>query len=305
MFQNRMRRTFMIETSIYDQASGLRRLTNPTRTKVITVTGGKGGVGKTNITIGIATAMAKQGKKVMVLDADLGLANIDVLLGLRVGKNLSHVMQGTCDLEDIIVEGPHGLKIIPASSGMRDMTELSATQHAGLIRAFGSLNEPVDVLLVDTAAGISDMVLSFSRAAQDVVVVVCDEPTSITDAYALIKLLSREHGVTRFKVVANMVRSYREGRDLFTKLTRVTERFLNANLELVACVPLDERVRQSVKKQKVIIDAFPKSPAALALNALANKALTWPVPRNPGGHLEFFVERLLIRDETAGDFFGE
>lgn len=305
MDQNRMRRTFMIEKSMQDQASGLRRLRNQTRTKVITVTGGKGGVGKTNITLGIAISMAKQGKKVMVLDADLGLANIDVLLGLRVGKNLSHVMQGVCDLQDIIIEGPYGLKIIPASSGMRDMTELSTTQHAGLIRAFGTLDEQVDVLLVDTAAGISDMVLSFSRAAQDVVVVVCDEPTSITDAYALIKLLNREHGVMRFKVVANMVRSYREGRDLFTKLTRVTERFLSANLELVACVPLDERVRQAVKKQKVVVDAFPQSPAALAINALANKALTWPVPRNPGGHLEFFVERLLIRDETSGDYLGE
>lgn len=295
----------MIETSMQDQASGLRRLRNATRTKVITVTGGKGGVGKTNITLGIAISMAKQGKKVMLLDADLGLANIDVLLGLRVDKNLSHVIQGVCDLEDIIVEGPHGLKIIPASSGMRDMTELTTTQHAGLIRAFGSLNDPVDVLLVDTAAGISDMVLSFSRAAQYVLVVVCDEPTSITDAYALIKLLNREHGVNRFKVVANMVRSYREGRDLFTKLTRVTERFLSANLELVACVPLDERVRQSVKKQKVVIDAYPQSPAALALNALANKALSWPVPSNPGGHLEFFVERLLLRDETTRDVLGE
>ncbi|OOE99118.1 MinD/ParA family protein [Salinivibrio sp. IB643] len=295
----------MIETSMQDQASGLRRLTNPSRTKVITVTGGKGGVGKTNVTLGMAASMARQGKEVMVLDADLGLANVDVLLGLRAGKNLSHVLQGVCDLKDIILEGPHGMKIVPASSGLQGMTELTPAQHAGLIRAFGTLEEEVDVLLVDTAAGISDMVLSFSRAAQDVVIVVCDEPTSITDAYALIKLLSREHGVTRFKVVANMVRSYREGRDLFTKLTRVTERFLNANLELVACVPVDERVRQSVRKQKVVIDAFPRSPASLAMNALANKALTWPVPRNPGGHLEFFVERLLIKNDDAGELVRE
>ncbi|WP_025673588.1 MinD/ParA family protein [Salinivibrio socompensis] len=295
----------MIETTMQDQASGLRRLTNPSRTKVITVTGGKGGVGKTNVTLGMAASMARQGKKVMVLDADLGLANVDVLLGLRAGKNLSHVLQGACDLKDIILEGPHGMKIVPASSGLQGMTELTPTQHAGLIRAFGTLEEEVDVLLVDTAAGISDMVLSFSRAAQDVVIVVCDEPTSITDAYALIKVLSREHGVTRFKVVANMVRSYREGRDLFTKLTRVTERFLNANLELVACVPVDERVRQAVRKQKVVIDAFPRSPASLAMNALANKALTWPVPRNPGGHLEFFVERLLIKNDDAGELVRE
>ncbi|WP_087021484.1 MinD/ParA family protein [Thaumasiovibrio subtropicus] len=296
----------MINSTMHDQASGLRRMTQITSTKVITVTGGKGGVGKTNVTLGTAIAMAKQGKRVMVLDADLGLANVDVMLGLRASRNLSHVLSGECELQDIIVEGPHGVQIVPAASGTQSMVELTPAQHAGLIRAFGSLEQDVDVLLVDTAAGISDMVLSFARAAQDVVVVVCDEPTSITDAYALIKILSREYDVPRFKIVANMVRSYREGRELFAKLTRVTERFLNANLELVACIPLDDKVRQSVKRQKIVVDAFPRSPAALALSSLANKALSWPVPSNPGGHLEFFVERLLVKpSEEAGEHVGE
>ncbi|MGL4826147.1 MAG: MinD/ParA family ATP-binding protein [Vibrionaceae bacterium] len=295
----------MIDTSMYDQASGLRRLTVPSRTKVITVTGGKGGVGKTNITLGMATSMAKQGKKVMVLDADLGLANVDVLLGLRVGKNLSHVMQGLCDLQDIIIEGPNKMQIIPAASGLRRMAELSAAEHLGLIRAFGSLEHEIDVLLIDTAAGISDMVLSFSRAAQDVLIVVCDEPTSITDAYALIKILSREHGVTRFKVVANMVASYHDGRELFNKLARVTERFLDVGLEYAACIPMDENLRQSVKRQKLVVDCYPKSPASLALNALATKALSWPVPRTASGHMEFFVERLLLSPECTGDNFSE
>ncbi|PSU51676.1 cobyrinic acid a,c-diamide synthase [Photobacterium frigidiphilum] len=289
----------MIENMMQDQASGLRRMTKLSSTKVITVTGGKGGVGKTNVTLSMAISMARQGKKVMVLDADLGLANVDVMLGLRSGRNLSHVLAGQCDLQDVILEGPYGVKIIPGSSGTQKMAELSPAQHAGLIRAFGNLQDDIDVLLVDTAAGISDMVLSFARAAQDVLVVVCDEPTSITDAYALIKVLSREYDVQRFKIVANMVRSYREGRDLFTKLTRVTERFLDANLELVACVPLDDRVRQAVKRQKIVVDAFPRSPAALALTSLSNKALTWPVPHNPGGHLEFFVERLLVKPTSS------
>ncbi|GAL08746.1 flagellar synthesis regulator FleN [Photobacterium aphoticum] len=280
---------------MYDQASGLRRMTQLTSTKVITVTGGKGGVGKTNVTLNMAIAMARQGKRVMVLDADLGLANVDVMLGLRATRNLAHVLAGVCDLKDIIVEGPYGVKIVPASSGTQNMAELTAAQHMGLIRAFSTLEDDIDVLLVDTAAGISDMVLSFSRAAQDVLVVVCDEPTSITDAYALIKILSREYDVQRFKIVANMVRSYREGRDLFAKLTRVTERFLQANLELVACIPLDDSVRQSVKRQRVVVEAFPRSPAALAMTALASKAVTWPVPSSPGGHLEFFVEKLLIK----------
>jgi flagellar biosynthesis protein FlhG len=295
----------MTDNMIHDQASGLRRLTRPTLTKVISVTGGKGGVGKTNVTLGVAISMARQGKKVTVLDADLGLANVDVMLGIRPTRNLSHVLSGECELKDAMVEGPYGIKIIPATSGTQSMTELSHAQHAGLIRAFGTLEEEIDVLLIDTAAGISDMVVSFSRAAQDVMVVVCDEPTSITDAYALIKLLSREHQVQRFKIVANMVRSYREGRELFAKLTLVTERFLNVTLELVACIPLDDKVRQAVKKQKIVVDAFPRSPAAMAISSLANKALTWPIPSTPSGHLEFFVERLLKRKEPVGEPFGE
>ncbi|QIA62849.1 P-loop NTPase [Vibrio astriarenae] len=295
----------MVENMLQDQASGLRRLTQPSLTKVISVTGGKGGVGKSNVSLGMAICMARQGKKVMVLDADLGLANVDVMLGIRPKKNLGHVLAGECELKDAIVEGPHGIKIIPATSGTQKMAELTHAQHIGLIRAFGSLEDEMDVLIIDTAAGISDMVVSFSRAAQDVVVVVCDEPTSITDAYALIKLLSKEHQVQRFKVVANMVRSYREGRELFAKLTLVTERFLNVSLELVACVPLDDKVRQAVKKQKIVVDAFPRSPAALALSSLANKALTWPLPKSPTGHLEFFVERLLNRSDISGEPFLE
>ncbi|AXY00592.1 MinD/ParA family protein [Vibrio alfacsensis] len=295
----------MTENMIHDQASGLRRLTQPSLTKVIAVTGGKGGVGKSNVTLGLAICMARQGKKVMVLDADLGLANVDVMLGIRSKRNLGHVLAGECELKDAIVEGPYGIKIVPATSGTQAMTELSPAQHAGLIRAFGSIEDEMDVLLIDTAAGISDMVISFSRAAQEVVVVVCDEPTSITDAYALIKLLSKDHQVQRFKVVANMVRSYREGRELFAKLTLVTERFLNVSLELVACIPLDDKVRQAVKRQKIVVDAFPRSPAALAISSLASKALTWPLPKTPSGHLEFFVERLLNRTEFTEDPLGE
>lgn len=284
-----------------NQASGLRNMQRNHRIKVVAVTGGKGGVGKSNVTLNVGMSLAAQGKRVLILDADLGLANIDVMLGLRVHKNLSHVLSGQCSLDEIIVEGPNGLMIIPATSGTQSMVELSASEHAGLIRAFSELKTPIDILLVDTAAGISDMVMSFARAAQDVMVVVCDEPTSITDAYALIKLLSREYGVFRFRIVANMVRSLREGQDLFTKLTRVTDRFLDASLELVACVPYDNNVRQAVKKQKVVVDAFPKSPASLAFRALANKVVTWPIPNQPGGHLEFFIENLLQPKKVAGD----
>jgi flagellar biosynthesis protein FlhG len=285
---------------IEDQASSLRRMNQSRLIKVIAVTGGKGGVGKTNVTLNTAISLAQQGKRVMVLDADLGLANVDVLLGLRVEKNLSHVLSGECTLDEVLVEGPYGIKIAPASSGSQSMTELTPTEHAGLIRAFSELQSQIDVLIVDTAAGISDMVLSFSKASQDIIMVVCDEPTSLTDAYALIKILNKEHGIFRFKIVANMVRSMREGDELFSKLTKVTNRFLDVALELVAVIPFDENVRKSVRKQKAIVEAFPTSPAAMAIRRLAKKAIEWPIPNQPGGHLEFFLEQLVTK-KAVGD----
>ncbi|NRA83373.1 MAG: MinD/ParA family protein [Gammaproteobacteria bacterium] len=273
--------------------------------KVIAVTGGKGGVGKTNVSLNLAVSLAEQGKKVLILDADLGLANVDVMLGLRTEKNLSHVLSGECELDDIVITGPRGIGIIPATSGSQSMVELDPIQHAGLIRAFSEMRTDFDILIVDTAAGISDMVLSFARAAQDVIAVVCDEPASITDAYALIKLLSREHGVFRIKVVANMVRNLREGQELFAKLTRVTDRFLDVALELSAIIPFDENVRRSVRKQRLVTELFPQSPASLAYRTLANKALTWPIPNQPGGHLEFFIEQLVNNNQSPRDGLSE
>ena len=286
-----------------DQASGLRKMQNlpqqdlPQQNleqiKVIAVSGGKGGVGKTNVSLNTAIALAQQGKKVLVLDADLGLANVDVMLGLRVKQNLSHVLSGESELDDIIIEGPAGINIIPATSGSQSMVDLTPAEHSGLIRAFSDMKKHYDVLIVDTAAGISDMVLSFTRAAQDVMLVVCDEPTSITDCYALMKLLSRDHEVFKFKIVANMVRSTKEGHQLFAKLTKVTDRFLDVALDLVAIVPFDENIRNSVRKQKAIVEAFPDSPASVAFKALASKICQWPAPHQASGHLEFFIEKLL------------
>ncbi|XQW85855.1 MinD/ParA family ATP-binding protein [Thalassotalea piscium] len=284
-----------------DQASGLRKMQDSNhgkgnatnQIKVIAVSGGKGGVGKTNVSLNTSIALAQLGKRVLVLDADLGLANCDVMLGLRVQRNLSHVLSGECELDDIIIQGPAGIYIIPATSGTQSMVDLTPSEHAGLIRAFSDMKTQFDVLVVDTAAGISDMVLSFARAAQDVLLVVCDEPTSITDCYALMKLLSRDHGVFKFKVVANMVRTPKEGQQLFAKLSKVSERFLDVALELVAVIPFDENIRKSVRKQQAIVEAYPDSPASKALKQLAAKIIKWPIPSQASGHLEFFIEQLL------------
>jgi len=282
-----------------DQAAGLRRLQKPRPVRVLAVASGKGGVGKTNVSVNLAVALAHMGRKVLVFDADLGLANVDVMLGLHPTYNLSHVLSGERSLEEILVEGPAGVRIIPASSGVQRMAELDPAEHAGLIRAFSELSADVDVLLVDTAAGISDSVVSFSKASQEVIVVVCDEPASITDAYALIKLLNKEHNVRRFRVLANMAHSPQEGRELFAKIVKVTDRFLeDVVLDFMGSIPFDEYLRKAVQKQRPVVEAYPRSKSAQAFTALAKKADAWPMPSVAGGYLEFFVERL-VRSETA------
>jgi flagellar biosynthesis protein FlhG len=266
--------------------------------QVIAVTGGKGGVGKSNVSINLSVCLASMGRRVALLDADLGLANIDVLLGLRPTHNLENVLAGECSLNEIMLTGPAGIRIIPASSGTQRMTTLGALEHAGLIHAFSELSEQLDVLIIDTAAGISDSVISFVRAAQEVLVVVCDEPSSITDAYALIKILNKDYGVDRFRVVANMTRTTQEGRNLYNKLTQVADRFLDVTLQYVGSIPFDESVRKAVQRQKSVVELTPRSKAAIAYKQLAEKVDLWPLPSTPRGHLEFFVERL-VHNETG------
>ncbi len=267
--------------------------------QVIAVTGGKGGVGKTSVSINLAVALAQLGRRVALLDADLGLANIDVLLGLSAKHTLEDVLAGTHTLPEIMLTGPGGIRIIPASSGTQRMAQLGAMEHAGLIHAFSELSEQLDVLIIDTAAGISDSVVSFVRAAQEVLVVVCDEPSSITDAYALIKLLNRDYGLTRFRVLASMTRSVQEGQSLFNKLTQVSERFLDATLQYVGNVPFDDNLRKAIQRQRAVVEMAPRSKAALAFQSLAEKVDKWPLPSTPRGHLEFFVERL-VQPVAAG-----
>jgi flagellar biosynthesis protein FlhG len=234
-----------------DQAQGIRQMNASKPVRVMAVTSGKGGVGKSNITVNLAVAMAQCGENVIVMDADLGLANIDVLLGLSPKLNLSHVIQGECSLEEIIIDGPAGIKIIPASSGSASMSDLTPAENAGVIRSFSELTQPLDTLLIDTAAGLSDSVISYLRAAREVIVVVCDEPASITDAYAMIKVLNRDFGVQRFHVLANQTQSIQQGRDLYMKLSKVSEKYLDATLDFLGSVPYDEYLKKAVQKTKV------------------------------------------------------
>ncbi len=267
--------------------------------QVIAVTGGKGGVGKTNVSVNLSIALADLGRRVLLLDADFGLANVDVLLGLHPKHTLAEVMEGKCELRDVVLPGPGGIKIVPASSGTQSMVEMTPLQHAGLIQAFSELGDNIDVLLVDTAAGISESVVSFVRAAQEVVLVVCDEPTSITDAYALIKLLNRDYDMTRFQVLANMAHTPQEGRNIYAKLVNVTERFLDdVTLQYLGAIPYDESVRKAAQKQKAVFQAYPRAKSSLAYKTIAQKVDNWPLPSTPRGHLEFFVDRLVGQAES-------
>lgn len=265
---------------------------NPHPVQVIAVTGGKGGVGKSNVSINLSMALADLGQKVVLMDADLGLANIDVLLGLSAGQNIGDVLAGDCSLAEVLVEGPKGIRIVPASSGTQQLTQLGPLEHAGLISAFSEISHDLDVLIIDTAAGISEQVIAFLRAAHEILIVVCDEPTSITDAYALIKVLNTQNDLFRFRILANMVRSEQEGHQLHSKLTSVTERFLEVALQYVGCIPFDESLRKAVKQRKPLLEVFPRSKSALAFRQLAKNVKHWPLPTSPRGNLEFFIERL-------------
>lgn len=278
-----------------NQASGLRLLKPAPPVRVIAVTSGKGGVGKTSVSVNLAVAIAQAGKRVMLLDGDLGLANVDVMLGLQPSFNLAHVLEGKCTLEETIIEGPSGVMVVPASSGKQHMAELSPVQSAGLVQAFSELHRPLDTLIVDTAAGIAGSVITFSQAAQQVIVVVTNDPASLTDAYALIKVLNRDHGIRRVQVLANQAHSPAEAKDIYESLRRVAEKFLDVTLSYMGSVPYDEWLKRAVRRQKPVLEVYPNSPSARAFLDLAGKAERWSLPQGPRGNLEFFVERLVHR----------
>ena len=252
------------------------------RCRAIAVAGGKGGVGKTTVAVNLGMSLAMMGREVMLLDADMGLANVDVLLGLAPSRHLGHLLDGTATLEELLLDAPHGLKIIPGGSGARRLAQLGNGEHAAVIRAFDELPRPPDYLLVDTAAGLSDNVAMFAAAADDVVLVVCDEPASLTDAYALIKVLSRDFGVRRFRMVANLVRNAGEARALHQKLAKVSDRFLDVVLDFLGFVPQDERLRQAIRRQSAVVDLWPASRSSQAFKQLAGAVDNWEEPARGG-----------------------
>ncbi|MEQ8231936.1 MAG: MinD/ParA family protein [Gammaproteobacteria bacterium] len=267
--------------------------------RVIAVTSGKGGVGKTTVSINLAAGLARLGHEVVLLDADLGLANVDVLLGLAPSRTLAEVVAGECEIEDAIVTGPCGMSIVPGASGFQHLADLGPRERAGLIDAFGQIERRMDFMVVDTAAGIAANTLDFCAASHEVLVVVCDDPASITDAYATIKVLAQRARRKRFRVLVNMSQDDKQALRLFARLLEVCDRYLDVSIDFAGNIPFDTRVSAAVRRRQCLIEGFPTSPAGQAFKKLAQVTDNWPAPRGASGGVEFFVERM-TRTESRG-----
>ncbi len=276
-----------------DSTSRNSRKTRGRKTRVIAITSGKGGVGKTSIVGNLGYAFARSGKKVLILDADLGLGNLDVLLGLAPKFNLSHVIMGEKSIEDILIEGPGKMKILPASSGIQELTNLSKDQKIRILTQLDLMIDHVDILFIDTAAGISTNVMDFNATAQEVVVVVSPDPTSITDAYALMKVLSLKYSGKACNLLVNMARNAREGREVFRQLQLVTSRFLDITIEYLGCVLYDGNFTKGVKNQKIVSELFPDTLASKCFKDITRKISTMPPVNLPIGGSNLFWEHLI------------
>ena len=261
-----------------DQAEQLRNIVKQQNKKqrsarVITVTSGKGGVGKSNVSVNLAIQMSRLGKRAVILDADFGLANIEVMLGMRPQYNLADRMFRGKDVKDIICTGPEDIGFISGGSGLREMTNLNKDQILSLVRTMYELDHYADVVIIDTGAGISDTVIELVASSSEVLLVATPEPTSITDAYALLKTLHRhdgfEAGSTSIKMIGNRIQSYEEGKELYLKLNTVVNKFLGMEMEYLGAIPYDECLPRAVMQQQPVSLAYPDAPSARAMLELA------------------------------------
>lgn len=266
-----------------------------TPVRVIAITSGKGGVGKTNITANLACLLAKMKKRALILDADTGLANIDLVLGLTPRYNLFHVLKGERSISETIVQGPGGIMILPSSSGILEMADLSRGQKLTLLDELNSINKGLDFLLIDTAAGIAGNVMFFNAAAKEIIVVASSDPASLTDAYALIKVLYQHHAKKRFRLLVNMVKTSGEAKEVYKRLSQATDHFLNLTIEYLGYVLYDEKLQDAVKQQQAMVTLYPQSPASKCLLAVAEKICLEGPENDDDGSIEFFWEDIAKR----------
>ena len=261
--------------------------------KVVAVTSGKGGVGKTNIVGNIAVALQNAGKRVIIVDADVGLANIDIIFNVRSKYDISHVVSGEKKLSEIMVETIHGIKIIPGGSGFAHLTQFTEGEKLNLLSEFETLQDQADIIFVDTGAGISSNVLYFNSAADECVVIATKEPTSITDAYALMKILSKEIKVKYIKLIVNMVKSEDEAKLVYSSLSGALDKFLkNVVLEYIGYVPASSEIQRAVLKRKLVLDMEKDADASKALEKIAFRIIDSDIKSSLNGNIKFFMNRV-------------
>lgn len=267
-----------------DQADHLRTLSfvkaGARCTRIISVTSGKGGVGKTNIAVNLAVLFSRRGLKVLLVDADLGLANTHILLGCRVEHSLDDVMFGSHPMQDIFIRTGSGFDLLPGSSGVRKMLELDSFAQRALFDRLFEAMQGYDIVIYDTAPGLGEHVLNFNAAANDIVVVAHPEPTALADAYALVKVLATERREKRFKLLVNRSRSAQDGLEAFKRLTGVSDEFLNVSVDYLGALPEDLSLLRSVKVQKPVAVDAPRSPFVMALERVGDKLLASSIATN-------------------------
>ncbi len=254
---------------------------------------GKGGVGKTNVVVNLGLALARRGLRVALLDADLGTANVDIVLGLHPRYHLHHVVTGQKSLAEIIVNGPFGLQVIPGASGLPDLADLPEVQRDLLLRALLVLEGNIDLLLIDTCAGVGRNVVQFILAASELLLVTNPEPTALTDAYALLKVLANYQWPVLTKLVVNNARNGPEGDITGRKLAAVTEQFLGRRVDMIGTVPHDQSVVEAVKRQSPLLQSYPRSPAAVAINRLGERLWAGSAEVDSITEVSQFFKRLL------------
>ena len=270
-------------------------MSGSTSTQVIGIASGKGGVGKTTVSVNLAVALAASGKKVVLFDADLGLANAQLALGCKTQYNFSHVLSGEKTVKEIMVEGPMGVKLIPGSSGVQHMASLRTTETAGIIQSFSEIDEEIDYLIVDLAAGLSDSVMTFLRACQHRFIVIRDDPSSIADAYATIKVMIQDFSLEDIFMIPNCMESHAAGERLFLGVNSVIKTFLGSSINNIGTIRADEMVLSAVKAAKPLITYAPSSAATRDFASLARSVTELETDPALSGGLQFFFERLALQ----------